>query len=105
MDPEIVYGGPFLTNQKNGRDDEARTRDLCRDSFAWIGFTTTYKTAGTAKIQGSRIRHRILWVGLWVENLTPRGPPCPHLPLSHQAETRSLRPEELPISPDPISTR
>jgi hypothetical protein len=34
-----------------------------------------------------------LWVGLWVENLTPRGPPCPHLPLSHQAETRSLRPE------------
>jgi len=91
--------------ERNGGDDETRTRDLCRDSFAWIGFTTTYKTAGTAKVRGSRIRHRILWVGLWVENLTPRGLPCPYLPFSHQAETRSLRPEELPISSGPISTR
>jgi hypothetical protein len=29
-------------------------------------YRTTYKTAGTAKIRGSRTRHRMLWVGLWV---------------------------------------
>jgi len=28
---------------------ETRTRDLCRDSGPLKGFTTTYKTAGTAK--------------------------------------------------------
>jgi hypothetical protein len=27
--------------EKNGGDDETRTRDLCRDSVAWLGFTTT----------------------------------------------------------------
>jgi hypothetical protein len=51
---------------KNGGDDETRTRDLCRDSVAWLGFTTTYKTAGTAKLRVSRTRRRTLWVGLWV---------------------------------------
>jgi hypothetical protein len=55
--------------EKNGGDDETRTRDLCRDSAAGIGFTTTYNNAGTAKIPVSRTRHRILWVGLWVGNL------------------------------------
>ena len=25
--------------EKNGGDDETRTRDLCRDSVAWLGFT------------------------------------------------------------------
>jgi hypothetical protein len=39
---------------KNGGDDETRTRDFCRDSGALIGFTTTYKTAGTAKGRLSR---------------------------------------------------
>jgi len=34
--------------RKNGGDDETRTRDLCRDGGPLIGFTTTYKTAGTA---------------------------------------------------------
>ena len=50
----------------NGGDDETRTRDLCRDSGPLIGFTTTYKSAGTAKHRVSRTRHRILWVELWV---------------------------------------
>jgi len=27
--------------EKNGGDDETRTRDLCRDSAAGLGFTTT----------------------------------------------------------------
>src|ERR1700722_20906386 len=40
--------------EKNGGDDETRTRDLCRDSGPLIGFTTTYKTAGTAKGRLSR---------------------------------------------------
>ena|GEM_PF-3613294 len=40
--------------EKNGGDDETRTRDLCRDSGPVIGFTTTYKTAGTAKGRVSR---------------------------------------------------
>ena len=35
--------------EKNGGDDETRTRDLCRDSGPLIGFATTYKTAGTSK--------------------------------------------------------
>jgi hypothetical protein len=34
--------------------------------------TSTVSTAaGTAKIRGSRIRHRILWVGLWVRKSRP----------------------------------
>jgi hypothetical protein len=63
--------------EKNGGDDGTRTRDLCRDSPARIGVTTTYKPAGTAKVRGSRARHRILWVGLWVENCLRRWPLCP----------------------------
>src|SRR5260370_6828923 len=45
---------------------ETRTRDLCRDSLAGIGFTATYKNAGTAKIPVRRTRLHELWVGLWV---------------------------------------
>jgi len=54
--------------EKNGGDDETRTRDLCRDSGAGIGFTTTYKNAGTAKRRASRTRLHELWVGVWVGN-------------------------------------
>jgi hypothetical protein len=32
-----------------------------------FGFSTTYNTAGTAKVRGSRARQQDLWVGLWVE--------------------------------------
>jgi hypothetical protein len=54
--------------EKYGRPERTRTVDLYRVKVAFLGFTTTYKTAGTAKVRGSRIRHRILWVGLWVGN-------------------------------------
>jgi hypothetical protein len=37
---------------------ETRTRDLCRDSGPSIGFTATYKTAGTAKGRLSRQKSR-----------------------------------------------
>jgi hypothetical protein len=50
----------------NGGDDETRTRDLCRDSGPVIGFTTTYKYAGTAKVRVSRTRHHIVLVGIYV---------------------------------------
>jgi hypothetical protein len=52
--------------EKNGGDDGTRTRGLCRDSLARIGFTTTYNNAGTAKIPASRTRHIEVWVELWV---------------------------------------
>jgi hypothetical protein len=62
---------------------------LCR--AAGIGFTTTYNNAGTAKVRGSRTRHRILWVGLWVENLFPRCPPRAVFIAPHQLGMHSLR--------------
>jgi hypothetical protein len=52
------YGSKFLSSSPYPRRG--------RDSVAWIGFTTTYKDAGTAKIPVSRTRHHLLWVGLWV---------------------------------------
>ena len=51
-----ITGGPGWTG----------TTDLALIRVARLGFTTTYKTAGTAKIRGSRTSHRMLWVGLWV---------------------------------------
>ena len=37
-----------------------------------LDFSTTYKTAGTAKVRESRTRHIVLWVRLWVGNRTLR---------------------------------
>jgi len=52
---------------------------------------TTYNNARTAKIPVSRTRHRILWVGLWVENLFPRCPPRAVFIAPHQLGMHSLR--------------
>jgi|SRR5580704_1777774 hypothetical protein len=38
----------------------------------------TYKTAGTAKLRGSHIRRRFLWVGLWVGKLNELRSTPPH---------------------------
>ena len=38
---------------------------LCH-AGVWAGHKRTYETAGSAKMRGSRARHRMLWVGLWV---------------------------------------
>ena len=51
--------------QNCGGGGGSRTRDLCRDGAAWIGFTT-YKNVGTAKRSVSQTRPVNLWVGLWV---------------------------------------
>ena len=52
--------------ENNGRHDWIRTSDLFRVNLARLGFSTTYKPAGTAKVRGSRVRQQDLWVGLWV---------------------------------------
>jgi hypothetical protein len=57
--------------ENHGRPVGVRTPDLYRVNAAILGFTTTYKTAGTAEVRGSHTRHRILWVGLWV-GILPR---------------------------------
>ena len=45
---------------------ETRTPDLHRVNLSVLAFSTTYQTAGTAKVRGSRERYQILWAGLWV---------------------------------------
>src|SRR4029077_1756636 len=52
----------------SGRPVRTRTADLYRVKVTRLGITITYKTAGTAKVRGSRTRHHTLWVGLWVGN-------------------------------------
>jgi hypothetical protein len=49
--------------EKNGEDDETRTRDLCRDSAAGIGFAT-YKTHGDCQTQrkSDKSAHFVGWV-------------------------------------------
>jgi hypothetical protein len=45
------------------------SQDRCCDSAARIGFSITYKTAGTAKRRVSHwnlLRQWVLWVELWV---------------------------------------
>jgi hypothetical protein len=43
-----------------------RTYDFHRVNLSVLGFTTTYETAGTAEVRGSRVSYQILWAGLWV---------------------------------------
>jgi hypothetical protein len=54
---------------KYGRPVGTRTPDLYRVKVTLKGFTTTYKTAGTAKVRGSSYKTYFLWVGLWVGNV------------------------------------
>src|SRR5215469_4128042 len=51
---------------KNGRPGRTRTSDLFRVNLSWLGITTSYRTAGTAKTPESRTRQPVVWVGLWV---------------------------------------
>jgi hypothetical protein len=46
----VVTLGPYIRKSFGmyGGDDGARTRDLCRDSLAFSGFSTTYKPVGNA---------------------------------------------------------
>jgi hypothetical protein len=55
--------------ENDGRPVGTRTPDLYRVKVPLIGFTTTYKTAGTAKVRGSSYKTYFLWVGLWVGNV------------------------------------
>jgi hypothetical protein len=53
--------------EKNGWDDETRTRDLCRDSDAGIGFTTTYKDRGDCQStrKSCKTSHFVGWIVGW----------------------------------------
>ena len=63
--------GSLLTEvvENAGRPERTRTVDLYRVNLTRFDFTTTYKTAGTAKVRGSHTRHQVVWVGLWVGNV------------------------------------
>jgi hypothetical protein len=67
----FLHPSVFLWNTRkvlvlNGRPVGTRTPDLYRVK-ALIGFTTTYKTAGTAKVRGSHIRHTFCGLGCGLE--------------------------------------
>jgi len=47
-----------------------RTCDFHRVNLPAFGFSTTYNTAGTAKVRVGRARKQELWVGLWGGKIT-----------------------------------
>jgi hypothetical protein len=57
----------FYVVEEYGRPVGTRTPDLYRVKVPRIGFTTTYKTAGTAKVRGSRTRHIFCGLGCGLE--------------------------------------
>src|SRR6516225_1353310 len=62
-----------LTDSRYGRPGRTRTSDLFRVNLSWLGITTTYRTAGTAKTPESRTRQPVVWVGLWVGKTVDSG--------------------------------
>jgi hypothetical protein len=65
---QLKHSGGFCRVIENdGRPVGTRTPDLYRVKVTTLSFIITYKTAGTAKIRGSRARHIRLWVELWVD--------------------------------------
>jgi len=65
MQRRIASVGEVIEN--NGRPVGTRTPDLYRVKVARIGITITYKTAGTAKVRGSHIRHTFCGLGCGLE--------------------------------------
>ncbi len=55
-----------ILDREHGGVDGTRTRGLCRDRVTGLLFSTTYMSVETAKVRESHVRHRILWVELWV---------------------------------------
>ena len=71
VSPQTLYFPRF-----SGGDDGARTRDLCRDSLALIGFSTTYRLVRDAEIITSQVRIRLLWVEKFRPKLGLAARPC-----------------------------
>jgi len=53
-----------MSLKRNGGDDETRTRDLCRDSAAWIGFFNNIQQRGDC--QTTRKPHKTTRIVGWV---------------------------------------
>lgn len=67
-----IYSCTNLVHHSLWKDctpERTRTPDLFRVKVSTLGFTTIYRTAGTAEVRGSHTRHRVLWVGLGVGNV------------------------------------
>src|ERR1700675_1366184 len=64
----------------DGRPVGTRTPDLYRVKVAMLGFTT-YKTAGTAKVRGSHIRHTFCGLGCGLQIITGVTITCVSSPL------------------------
>src|SRR5579864_52969 len=55
--------------ERNGGDEETRTRDLCRDSLGVHVLSATYIPAGAAKSLKGTGGYCSLWANLWVRIL------------------------------------
>jgi hypothetical protein len=55
--------------EKNGGDDETRTRDLCRDRLGIDVLSATYVLSGGCQVAEKDYRNRSLWVNLWLRTL------------------------------------
>jgi hypothetical protein len=61
---------PVVSSARNARPgDTSRTDHRKRTPLLDVSPRSITKTAGTARVRGSRTRHRILWVDLWVGKL------------------------------------
>jgi hypothetical protein len=60
--------GAILCNyvEKNGGDDGALTRGLCRDRLGIDVLSATYVLCGGCQVAERDCRNRSLWVNLWV---------------------------------------
>jgi hypothetical protein len=65
--PRLLFGVLCKPLKGMAGDDETRTRDLCRDSGAGSGFTTTYKDRGDCQStrKSCKTSHFVGWVVGW----------------------------------------
>jgi cation efflux family protein len=71
---------------------------------ARLGFTITYETAGTAKIRGSRTRHHMFWVGLWLEKIN-ESCSSPHFHFLESRSRQATPPPNALVSHDALRRR
>ena len=81
--------------ERNGGDDETRTRDLCRDRLGRLVFSATYILHGGCQVAVRTHKNRMWWVSLWVEiNLqicSTAARPCPQRDYKWERPSVSVR--------------